>query len=159
MEFISALIEVIGNCLLNVLGFLYKERSKVYFKIISIPQEEYFERRSRIKTDSSDFGIEMFNTGKNTIIVEYLSLIDKNSVLVDCFFDDSYCVVSSSHSAVYHFSEEDVDALEYHCNQKQIESCEVVAHCIDGKRIKGKVDLFPFALHSDRAYIDNVYEE
>lgn len=157
MELVIALVgAVIGafvGWFLNEWSTFRRERPKLCFQMTGMPEDELIEKKFRIKESASEHGIEIFNVGKNTFILDHFSLYYKETILVDCFIDESKRVILPNKNVVYTLMEQEVNALQYHCNQYHFEECDVIAYSVDGKKAKGKLKVPLFALRAN--FIDS----
>ena len=153
MDFVSGLIGTFfGTFLgwfLNEWSTSRKERPKLCFQMVGTPESELTEKEYRTKTSLSEHGIEIFNVGRTAVVLDQFSLYYKNETLVDCFLNDTERVLLPNQKIIYTLMEQEADALQYHCNQKHFEKCDVVAPSLDGKVIKGTLDVPLFAIRSN----------
>ena len=153
MDFVSGLIGTFfGTFLgwfLNEWSASRKERPKLCFQMVGTQESELIEKEYRTKTSPSEYGIEIFNVGRTAVVLDQFSLYYKNETLVDCFLNDTERVLLPNQKIIYTLMEQEADALQYHCNQKHFEKCDVVAHSLDGKVIKGTLDVPLFAIRSN----------
>ena len=59
-------------------------------------------------------------------------------------------IILPYHNAVYTLSEQEADAMQWHCQKEHFEECKVIAYSVDGKKAKGKL---PVPLFTIRASI------
>lgn len=148
----DVIIAIISTCIgwsLNELGTSLRERPKLSFHITCTPEDELIEKKFRTKTSASEYGIEVFNVGKNAFILDHFSLCYKRRILIDCFIDETKRVISPNENVIYTLMEQDVDTLQYHCNQHHFEECDVIVYSVDGKKAKGKLEVPFFALQAN----------
>lgn len=127
--------------LLDKLSASMQEKPKLNFQMVSTPDDELTEKGLRTKTSPSDYGVEIFNIGEKTLIVESLNISYKGKTISDYFLDGDERIIEPNHNVVYTLMEQDASALEWHCKQSYFEECDITAYCIDGKKIKGKLEV------------------
>ena len=116
MELISALIGVIGvviGWILNELTTVIRERPKLCFQMVV--------------TSPSEHGIEIFNMGAKPFVLENFEICYKKKLLVDCHMPEENRIILPYHNAVYTLSEQEADALQWHCQKEHFEECKVIA--------------------------------
>ena len=152
MELVIALVgAIIGafvGWFLNEWSTSRRERPKLCFHMTGTPENELIEKEYRTKTSASEYAIEVFNVGKNAFILDRFSLCYNGKTLVNCFIDDAKRVILPNDSIVYTLMEQDADALQYHCNQYHFGECDIIAYSVDGKKVKGKLEVPLFALRA-----------
>lgn len=157
MELVIALVgTVIGafvGWFLNEWSASHREQPKLCFQMTSMPEDELTEKELRTKTSASEHGIEVFNVGKNAFILDHFSLCYKETILIDCFIEEDKRMILPNENVVYTLMEQDANALQYHCNQYHFEECDVIAYSVDGKKVKGKLEIPLFALRAN--FIDS----
>lgn len=146
---VGAIIGAFAGWFLNEWSTSRRERPKLCFQMTGTPEDELTEKEFRTKTSASEHGIEVFNVGKNAFIMEHFSLYYKGKILVDCFMDEAKRVILPNERVVYTLMEQDADALQYHCNQHHFGECDVIAYSVDGKEVKGKLEVPVFALRAN----------
>lgn len=151
LELLKTLFENLVGGLFSGLGDKLKNKPKLCFKMVSTPDEELSEKELRTKTSPSEYGIEIFNLGETPVVIESISLMHKKRTITDCFLDNESRVVEPYHNVVYTMIEQEADALEWHCKQDYFEECDVTAYCIDGKKIKSKLEVPLIALRAEFA--------
>lgn len=144
----GAIIGALVGWFLNEWSTFRRERPRLYFQMTGISEDELIERELRTKTSASEHGIEVFNVGKNDFRLDHFSLYYKNKILVDCFMDKEKQGILPNEYAVYMLTEQDADALQFHCNQHHFEECDVIAYSVNGKKVKGKLEVPLFALRA-----------
>lgn len=77
-----------------------------------IPEDKLTEKELRTKTSASEYGIKVFNVGKNAFILDHFSLYYEGKNLVDCFMDEAKQVILPNENAIYTLMEQDADALQ-----------------------------------------------
>ena len=146
---VSAVIGAFVGWFLNEWSTSRRERPKLCFHVISTPKDELTEKEYRTNTSASEYAIEILNVGKNVFILDHFSLCYNGQILVDCFMDADKRIILPSENVVYTLMEQDADALQYHCNQHHFEECDVIAYSVDGKKVKGKLEIPLFALRAN----------
>lgn len=165
-DYAVALIGVGGTVVGTVLGCgltylltVWRERPKLCFSMVSTPDSELIEKELRTKTSLSENGIEIYNVGGKPFILEYFSLLHNGKLLVDCIFGDGAKVIPPYQSEVYTLDEQESDALQWHCDQDPFESCDVVAHSVDKKELKGSLETPIFALRARDKLTDSIVQK
>lgn len=151
MELISALIGVIGvviGWILNELTTVIRERPKLCFQMVVTPDSELTEKEYRVKTSPSEHGIEIFNMGEKPFVLENFEICHKKKLLVDCHMPEENRIILPYHNVVYILSEQEADAMQWHCQKEHFEECKVIAYSVDGKKAKGKLPVPLFAIRA-----------
>ena len=148
IEIFAAVIGVVVGWVLNEITDLLHKKPKLCFRMVSTPENELTDKEYRTKTSLSEFGIEVFNVGEKPIILNNFILAYKGKILVDCFIQDSRQVIVPYQSVIYTLTEQDADTLQWHCNQKHFEACDVAAYGIDGEQIKSTLSVPLFYIRS-----------
>lgn len=104
------------------------------------PDKELVEKEYRTKTSASEMGVEIFNTGRVSVIVEKFCL-HRNNMIVDCFLDGDDRKIKPSENVTYTLDEQEYDALKHHCYKSRMKWCYCTAYTVGGKQIKSRVDL------------------
>ena len=107
------------------------------------------DKEYRTKTSLSESGIEVFNIGEKPVILNDFTLTYRDKILVDCFIEDSQQVIAPYQSVIYTLTEQEADALQWHCNQAHFKTCDVEVHGIDGKQIKSTLSVPLFYIRSN----------
>lgn len=155
IELISAGIGVIGvviGWILNKLTTIFRERPKLYFQMVSTPDDELTEKRYRAKESPSEHGVEILNVGEKPFILESFMICHKKKLLVDCHIAESERIILPFHNVVYTLSEQEANALEWHCQKEHFDKCQVIACNVDHKKVKG---ILPVTLFAIRANVRN----
>lgn len=148
----DVIIAIISTCIgwfLNEWSTSRRERPKLSFHITCTPEDELIEKKFRTKTSASEYGIEVFNVGKNAFILEHFVLFYKDKIIIDCFMDAAKRVILPNDNVIYTLMEQDFTALQYYYNQHHFEKCDVIAYSVDGKKAKGKFDVPLIALRAN----------
>lgn len=153
----GAIIGAFAGWFLNEYSTFRRERPKLCFQMMYTPEYTLTEKTLRTKTSISEYSIEVFNVGKNTFILDYFSLLYKDKLLVDFFIDVDKRVILPNENIVYTLMEQDINALQYHCNQYQFEKCDVIAYSIDGKKVKEKLEVPLFTLQTNFTHSNGLY--
>ena len=97
----------------------------------------------------SEHGIEIFNVGEKPFVLENFVICYKKKILVDCQMPESDRIILPFHNVVYTLSEQEADALEWHCQMEYFEECQVTAISIEKKKAKGILPVPLFAIRSN----------
>ena len=152
IELISAGIGVIGVVIgwgLNELTTTFRERPKLCFQMVSTPDDELTEKEYRIKESPSEHGIEIFNVGEKPFILESFVICHKKKLLVDCHIAESDRIILPFHNIIYTLSEQEANALEWHCQKEHFDKCQVIAYSVDQKKVKGILPVPLFAIRAN----------
>lgn len=152
MELISAGIGIVGvviGWILNELTAAFRERPKLCFQIVTMPDDELIEKEYRVKESPSEHGVEIFNVGEKPFILESFGIYHKKKLLVDCHMFEDARIVLPYHNVVYTLSEQEANALEWHCQREHFEECKITAYSIDGKKAKGMLPVSLFAIKAN----------
>ena len=57
-------------------------------------------------------------------------------------------IILPYHNAIYTLSEQEADAMQWHCQKEHFEECKVIAYSVDGKKAKGKLPVPLFAIRA-----------
>ena len=151
-ELISAAIGFIGIVAgwgLNELSTCFRERTKLCFQMVSTQDDVLTEREHRVKESPSEYGIEIFNVGKKPFVLESFSIFRKKRLLVVCQMPDNNRIVLPFRSVVYVLTEQEADAMEFHCQEEHFEKCKVIAYSVDHKKIKETLLVPILAIQAD----------
>ena len=152
MELISAVIGIIGvviGWILNELTAVFRARPKLCVQRVATPDDELTEKEYRVQTSPSEHGIEIFNVGEKPFVLESFTICNKKKLLVDCYMPESDRIILPYHNAIYTLSEQEADALEWHCQREHFEKCKITAYSVDGKKAKGVLTVPLFVIRAD----------
>ena len=152
IELISAGIGVIGvviGWVLNELTTTFRERPKLCFQMVSTLDDELTEKEYHVKESPSEHGIEIFNAGEKPFILESFVICYKKRLLVDCHIAESDRIILPFHNIVYTLSEQEANALEWHCKKEHFDKCQVTAYSVDQKKVKGILPVPLFAIRAN----------
>lgn len=141
LEIIIAIVSLVGGWLLNELSTSLRAKPKLRFQMVTTPDDELIEKERRTKTSTSEYGFGNFNLGEKPVVIESVTLLHKKKTIADCILDDSNRAIEPYHNVVYTLMEQEANNLEWHCKQDYFEECDVIANCVDGKRIKSKLEV------------------
>lgn len=149
-ETIQTVISVTGTLLGTILGWylncLYEQKVRKVKLCYSLQpvanQNELVEHNLRTKYSKSDYCIEIYNIGSTPYLLERFSLVHKNNTIVDCVITESDKSIMPYNFSTYHLSEQEYDAILYHCKESNIKKCKIVAYDVADKKCVGKIDLF-----------------
>lgn len=146
---IFALLGVLAGWLLNEFSTNRRLRPRLCFKLTNTPNDELVDNDLRTKTSSSEYSIEIFNIGQSPFILDNFGLYNRKKILVDCHILDEEKVIMPYSSKRYILSEQELNALERHCEEKSLKHCKVLAWDVDGKKIKTKIDVSWITLRAE----------
>lgn len=152
IELINASIGIIGVVIgwgLNELTTTFRERPKLCFQMVSVTDDELIEKEYRVKESPSEHGIEIFNVGDKPFVLEGFVICHKKKLLVDCHMFKSDRLILPFHNVVYTLSEQEVRALEWHCQKENFEECQITAYSLDQKKAKGILSVPLFAIRAN----------
>lgn len=149
IEIFAAIIGVVVGWALNEITDSLHKKPKLCFRMVSTPTNELTDKEYRTKTSLSESGIEVFNIGEKPVILNDFTLTYRDKILVDCFIEDSQQVIAPYQSVIYTLTEQEADALQWHCNQAHFKTCDVEAHGVDGKQIKSTLSVSLFYIRSN----------
>ncbi len=108
----GAIIGAFAAWFLNEWSISLREQPRLCFQMTDIPEDKLTEKELRTKTSASEYGIKVFNVGKNAFILDHFSLYYEGKNLVDCFMDEAKQVILPNENAIYTLMEQDADALQ-----------------------------------------------
>ena len=146
---------VVLGWILNVLTTVVRERPKLCFQMVATPDSELTEKECRIKTSPSGQGIEIFNMGVKPFVLEKFEVSHKKKLLVDCYLPETDRIILPYHNVVYTLTEQESDAIDWHCKDEHFEICQITAYGIDGKRVKGKLPVPLYAMRASIRAVDS----
>lgn len=152
LELISACIGVIGvviGWVLNELTTTFRGRPKLCFQMASTPDNELIEKEYRVKESPSEYGIEIFNVGEKPFVLENFGIYYKKNLLVDCYMSENDRIILPFHNVVYTLTEQEANALEWHCQKEHFDKCQVTAYSVDQKKVKGILPVPLFAIRAN----------
>ena len=117
-----------------------REKPKISFAMCSTPEVELTEKEYRTKTSPSEYSIEIFNTGKEPIILESFSMDYKEMTIPVSLFNDDR-VIKPYHSVKCVVMQQDADTLLFYCEKYEFKKCKITAYDINGKIRKSKLEL------------------
>lgn len=144
---------------LTCLTTKWRERLKLCFVMISTPDSELIEEELRTKTSLSENGIQVYNTGTKPFFLESFSLYHKGRLLVDCVIKDEKRTILPHECIIYTLSEQESEALQFHCDQDPFESCDVIAYSVDEKKFKSTLAIPLFALRARMKATSNIVRQ
>lgn len=134
---VASIIGVIVGWLLNRRSHKKDEQPKLCFKMASVIEDDDLEPPNlKTKTSPSEFEIEIYNTGKNPVILEMFNISYKGKRIVDCFMDYNNQTIFPYQSVRYRLSMQDEQAITRCCKDYHFEQCEIAAETISGEKIK-----------------------
>lgn len=146
---VFALLGVLAGWILNELSTNRRLKPRLCFKLSNTPDDEISDCELRTKTSSSEYSIEIFNVGQSPFVLESFGLYHRKRILVDCHILDEEKVVMPYSRKRYVLSEQELNALERHCEEKSLKHCKVLAWDVDGKNIKAKMDVSWITLRAE----------
>lgn len=136
---------------LNQLSHYLQNKPELAF-VIDLNKEAKLPVEQRVKTSPSEYMIEIINVGKVPVILEEICLYHEGHLLVDCFLDDDQRKILPNRSKYYKMTEQEKSALQFQCNKYLFSECDVIAYCINKKKINGSLEVSDFY---GRALMDN----
>jgi hypothetical protein len=159
-EIIIAIIGGAGALLIAILGWALthiQEKKRQGIKLCyalqpSRMEDDLIDKEFRTKTSESGYGIQIYNIGNVPFLFEQISLRYKKTIINDCFNAEEQKTIMPYESYVYQLSEQDYDAILYHCKKSDLKDCDVIACDVSGKKSKGKLDLILPSIQADFRY-------
>lgn len=140
------LLGVVIGWLLNQASTAWHSKVRLFFSLSSTPENELVEKELRTKTSLSEYSIDIYNSSQTPCFLEYISLMNKSTILADCFLDKECRLIKPHECVTYRLMEQDLCGLERCCKGLKEKKCKVIAHGVGGKTYRGKLDISPFAL-------------
>ncbi len=148
-EIVNIIVNVSCTLLGTILGWLltvlYENKIKKVKLYYSLQQSADIESNTdpeyRTKYSDSDYCIEVYNVGNTSIILEQISLRHKKGIVTDCVITDEDKTIQPFGHYTYQLSMQEYDAIQWHCEKANLKRCKVDAYDINGKRIRGSIDL------------------
>ena len=144
---------VVLGWLLNHAATLIQARPRFCFKMHATSNTELIDRELHTKFGPSDCGVEIYNLGRNPVVLDAFEILYKRNVLIDnCSFYGSEQTVLPYQSVIYTFNDQELDRLMYNCEEHEMDKCascrthqqiqcKVVLSSVDGKKYSGKLDI------------------
>ena len=87
--------------------------------------------------------------GEKPFILESFVICHKKKLLVDCHIAESDRIILPFHNIIYTLSEQEANALEWHCQKEHFDKCQVIAYSVDQKKVKGILPVPLFAIRAN----------
>lgn len=144
-----ALLGVFVGWLLNEFSTSRRLKPHLCFKLTNTPTDELIDSDLRTKTSQSEYSIEIFNVGQSPFVLESFGLYHRKKILVDCHILDEKKVIMPYGSKRYMLSEQELNALEKHCEEKSLKHCKILAWDVEDKTVKAKLDVSWLTLRAE----------
>ena len=144
---VAGLFGVVGTIIGTILGWwlnslsLKREKKPRLCYILSATQDQDMLTpvEQRDKYSESGYGIEIYNVGREPVVIDQMCLCYKKQIIADALI--VYQVLRPYEKTVYELDEQEFDNIKYHCRKRDIKKCDVVTRNVTGKNIKGKLDI------------------
>ncbi len=131
---------VVLGWFLNEFTTSLREKPKISFAMCSTPENELTEKELRTKTSSSEYTIEIFNTGKKPVVLESFTMDYKEMSIPYTLYDKDR-IIKPYDSVKCAVMQEDAETLLFFCKKYGFKKCGVTAFDINGKKRKSKLEL------------------
>lgn len=126
---------------LNEMSAARRLRPHLCFKLNSTPDTELVEEGLRTKTSSSEYCIEIYNVGQSPVIIESFDMCWRKQLLIQCFPSSEDATILPYHNISYVLTQQDADAIEWHCKRLGFKQCRIVATTVNGEEFKENIDV------------------
>ncbi len=148
-EIVNIIVNIGCTLLGTILGWflnvLYENKVKKVKLCYSLQQSASIESNIapeyKTKYSDSDYCIEVYNVGNTAVILEQISLRYKKRIITDCVITDEDKTIQPYGHYTYQLTMQEYDDIQWHCKNSNLKRCKVVAYDINGKRIRGSIDL------------------
>lgn len=140
MATVAGIAGVVLGWLLSEISKNRDEKPRLSFLLVQTPDEELTDKELRTKTSPSEYSLEIYNMGKNPVILTDIITLSFKNNRVDVILCDQERKIKPYENVVHILDEQDADAMVYHCSDKEV-ACGVITQTVDGKTIKAKLDL------------------
>lgn len=138
------IINVVCSIFCVVLGVsldrIFQKRSEKPKLHFSLQSADEINNEYGTKYSPSGYQIEITNVSEKPYLLTQISLLNENKVMVDCFVDNE--ILQPFGCCIYELSNQEYNAIKWHCKKTGIQKCTVVAYDKTDKRVKGELDLF-----------------
>lgn len=138
---VFTLAGVVLGCALSEICAAVRARPSLCFKLSATPDNELDEEELRTKTSASEYSITIYNYGQKPFILDRFELYAKAHLLIDRPLGDDDSTIMPYQYKTYVLDQQHAKALEWHCKDKDIKECKVVATAMNSKKVKSKLDL------------------
>ena len=123
--------------------------------------DELIEKELRTKTSNSEYGIELYNLSANTLLLDYFEIYHKKKLVVGtCVISEDAQRIDPNQRLTYTLTEQDADALCWHCENDHFDRCNVLFHTVEGKIIKVSLDVSSILLQIEISkHVDSAIED
>ena len=136
----NALVGVIVGFVLNMARDWWYNRNRLYYSLKAEEPYEDWEPEKARKYDPSGYILEVYNCGKNPVIIDNVSLRWENSIIDSLESETVTILPYHSHEII--LAEQDYGAIRRWGElAPNLEEVDVVAHTVSGNRVKGKLNL------------------
>ena len=123
------------------------QKPRLVCKLYYTPDNELVEKSLRTKYSTSEYGIEIINTGDKAILIDSFALCYKQATIVDgCEISRDERCIEPNKSIIYTFAQQQAEVLCYHCHKNNLKECDVYVDIIGGKTIKVKLQVEPITM-------------
>lgn len=126
---------------LNEVSAIRRAKPKLCFKLNSTPDSELVEAELRTKTSASEYSIDIYNVGQSPVIIESFDMCWRKQLLIQCFPSSEDATVLPYHNISYVLTQQDADAIEWHCKRLGFNQCRIVATTVNGEKFKENIDV------------------
>ena len=126
---------------LNEVSATRRAKPKLCFKLNSTPDSELVEAELRTKTSASEYSIDIFNVGQSPVIIESFDICWRKQLLIQCFLSSEDATILPYHNISYTLTQQDADAIEWHCKRLGFKQCRIIAISVNGKKCKASIDM------------------
>lgn len=95
----------------------------------------------RTKTSASEYSIDIYNVGQSPVIIESFDMCWRKQLLIQCFPSSEDATVLPYHNISYVLTQQDADAIEWHCKRLGFKQCRIVATTVNGEKFKENIDV------------------
>lgn len=140
IECISAIFCVILGWKLNCLYENKLRKVRLNYSLQQAADISDDDKSLRTKYSESDYCLQIYNTGNTPYILQQISLQNRKHIITDCIIIEEK-TLQPYEKFIYRFSEQEYDAILWHCEKEDIKRCKVIAFDIESKKNIGNLDL------------------
>ena len=148
---LGTLLGAFMGWILNEWSTTRKEKPKLCFQLVDNKEYSASDKELHTNTSPSEYGIEIFNLGKEPVFVEHFDILSqeyKDQLITSCCLFEENRVILPYHNVVCILNEEELDAIRWHCDQRQFRVCDIIAYTGNHKEVKSELNIELFAIQA-----------
>ena len=144
---------------LNEISSKRKAMPKLCVSLARTSGDDLLPKERRTKTSPSGYGLEFYNIGGSPYVMESFSVFHGKTLVFDSTKRDHDRSILPFASKTFSLSEQDIDALMWHCRKRKNKKCFVAAFDIRGKKAKLPLDVYEIDLQVEMSQVNPIIED